>query len=164
MSDGVSIRPVRAGDGSALAGAWIEFGHYYASRDPIRFRSPEASGLAEWFESRIDQAHDLWFVAERSGAIVGFLEGQLLPPPDDADRLLMKENAEPSLMVTTLFVTEAERNHGVGRLLMRAAEEWGRERGATSAAVIAIADSPSAVPFYEAMAYRPNTIGFWKTL
>jgi GNAT superfamily N-acetyltransferase len=95
---------------------------------------------------------------------VRFLEGQLLPAPDDANRLLMKENAEPSLMVTTLFVTEAERNHRVGRLLMRAAEEWGRERGATSAAVIAIADSPSAVPFYEAMAYRANTIGFWKTL
>jgi GNAT superfamily N-acetyltransferase len=164
VGEEVSIRPVREGDGPALAEGWIEFGQYYASRDPIRFRVPEPSGLAEWFESRIGQDHGLWLVGERSGAIVGFLEGHLLPAPDDADRELMLENAEPSLMVTTLFVTETERHHGVGRLLMEAAEGWGRERGATSAAVIAIADSPLAVPFYEAMAYRHNTIGFWKTL
>jgi GNAT superfamily N-acetyltransferase len=77
----------------------------------------------------------------------------------------MRESAEPVLRVHTLFVTEAERGRGVGRSLMQAAETWGKERGATSAAVIAIADSPSAVPFYvNGMRFGQNTIGFWKEL
>ncbi|HEY6568255.1 MAG TPA: GNAT family N-acetyltransferase [Actinomycetota bacterium] len=164
MSDEVIIRSVRPGDGAALADRWVEFGRYYASRDPARFRVPEVEGLARWFGSRIDEPHDLWLVAERSGVIVGFLEARVWPAPDDASRQLMRELAEPSLHVTTLFVTERERGRGVGRSLMQAAEDWGREHGATSAAVIAIADSPLAVPFYAGMEYQQNTIGFWKTI
>ena len=77
----------------------------------------------------------------------------------------MKETAEPVLKVSSIFVAESERGRGVGRSLMEAAEAWGRTRGATSAAVVAIADSPSAVPFYSGgMGYRPNTLGFWKEL
>jgi len=164
VSDEFNIRSVRPGDGNAVAHSWVEFGQYYASRDPARFRVPEMEGLAEWFNSRIDAAHDLWLVAERAGKIVGFLEARLWPAPDDAARQLMKELSEPSLSVTTLFVTERERGHGVGRSLMQAAEDRGRGSGATSAAVIAIADSPLAVPFYAEMEYRQNTIGFWKPI
>jgi GNAT superfamily N-acetyltransferase len=156
---------VRTGDGAELAKRWIEFGRYYASRDATRFRVPADEGLAEWFETRIDGSDGLWLVAERSEAIVAFLEGDVWPAPDDAERLLMKEMAEPVLRVHTLFVTESERGRGVGRSLMAEAEACGRERGAASAAVIAIADSPLAVPFYrDAMSYRENTIGFWKSL
>jgi len=165
VSDQIDIRSVQLGDGSALADRWVEFGRYYASRDPVRFRVPGLEGLARWFDSRITEPHDLWLVAERSGVIVGFLEAQVLPAPDDADRQLMKELSEPVLRVNSLFVTEAERGHGVGRSLMQTAENWGREKGATSAAVIAIADSPPAVPFYlEGLKYQQNTIGFWKAL
>ena len=161
-SDEVVIRSVRPGDGSALADCWVEFGRYYESRDPVRFRVPGTEGLAQWFDARIDEPHDLWLVAERSGSVIGFLEAQVWPAPEDADRQLMKELSEPVLRVDSLFVTEAERGQGVGRSLMQAAENWGREQGATSAAVIAISDSPLAVPFYFGMDYRENTIGFWK--
>ena len=166
VSDHIEIRPVQPGDGNDLAERWIEFGRYYASRDPIRFRVPGAEGLAQWFDSRIEEESDyLWLVAERSGVIIAFLEGEVLPALEDADRQLMKEAAEPVLRVHSLFVTEAERGGGVGRSLMQAAETWGKQRGATSAAVIAIADSPSAVPFYiNGMRYQHNTIGFWKEL
>ena len=144
MEDKITIRPVRRGDGDALARCWTEFGRYYADRDPVRFRVPALEGLAEWFENRIDQPHGLWLIAERSGRVIAFVEAEVWPGADDAGYQLMRETAEPVLKVNTLFVVEPERGRGVGRSLMEAAEEWGRERGATSAAVIAIADSPSA--------------------
>jgi hypothetical protein len=68
VSDHIEIQPVQPGDGSDLAERWIEFGRYYASRDPTRFRVPGAEGLAQWFDSRIEEESDyLWLVAERSG-------------------------------------------------------------------------------------------------
>jgi GNAT superfamily N-acetyltransferase len=165
VDDEVVIRPARRGDGNALAGPWIEFGRYYADRDPVRFRVPAAEGLAEWFEGRIEQVHALWLVAERSGTVIAFVEAQVWPGADDADYQLMREVAEPVLKVNSLFVDKAECGRGIGKALMEAAEAWGKERGATSAAVVAIADSPSAVPFYvNGMGYESNTIGFWKLL
>lgn len=156
---------MRTGDGEPLAERWIEFGRYYESRDPSRFRVPGRAGLAEWFETRIDGSDGLWLVAERSGEIVGFLEADVSPAPDDAQRLLMHEMAAPVLRIHTLFVTATARGGGIGRSLMLTAETWGRQRGAASAAVIAIADGPLAVPFYrDTMSYRENTIGFWKPL
>jgi hypothetical protein len=86
VSDHITIRPVQPGDGSALAECWIEFGRYYASRDPVRFRVPGAEGLAQWFNSRIDESEDLWLVAERSGGIIAFLEGEVWPASEHADR------------------------------------------------------------------------------
>ena len=164
MDKEIAIRPARRGDGNILAGCWIEFGRYYADRDPIRFHVPDVEGLAEWFDERIDRSHELWLVAERTGAVVAFVEAQVWPA-EDPDRQLMRESAEPVLKVNSLFVTESERGQGIGRSLMAAAEEWGRDRGATSAAVVAIADSPLAVPFYtDGMGYQTNTIGFWKPL
>jgi GNAT superfamily N-acetyltransferase len=165
VDDEVEIRPARRGDGRALAACWIAFGRSYADVDPVRFRIPKADGLAEWFEDRIDRSDGLWLVAERAGRVFAFVEAQVWPGADDPDRELMREAAEPVLRVTSLFVAESERGRGVGRSLMEAAEAWGRTNGATSAAVVAIADSATAVPFYrDGMGYRPNTIGFWKEL
>ncbi len=68
-------------------------------------------------------------------------------------------------MVRALFVAEAERGRAIGHALISAVEEWGRSRGATHAAVIAMEDSPDAVGFYtRRMGYRPNSIGLWKRL
>jgi GNAT superfamily N-acetyltransferase len=163
VTDGIVIRPARRGDAPELADCWIEFGHYYADRDPVRFRVPEASGLSEWFEKRIEDSQDLWLVAERARRVIGFVEAQVWPAEDHPERHLMREAAEPVLKVSSVFVTEQERGHGIGRGLMQAAEAWGQEMGATSVAVVAIADSPSAVPFYtDGMGYQQNSIGFWK--
>ena len=69
MDDEVEIRVARGGDGEALAACWVEFGRYYAELDPLRFRVPNADGLAEWFEDRIDQPHGLSLVAARAGRV-----------------------------------------------------------------------------------------------
>ncbi len=165
MGDEITIRPVRRGDGDALARCWIEFGRYYAVRDPARFRVPRADGLAQWFEGRIGRPHGLWLVAERAERVVAFVEAEVWPRADDAEHQLMRESTEPVLKVSSLFVSERVRRRGIGRSLMEAAEAWGKEEGAACAVVVAIADSPSAVPFYtDRMGYGRNTVGLWKAL
>ena len=63
------------------------------------------------------------------------------------------------------MVREDERGVGVGTALMKAAEAWGKERGATRAIVIASLSSPAVVGFYEnRMKYDRKTVGFSKEL
>ena len=168
MGSDIEIRPARVADAQDLADAWRAFGRYYADIDPDQFRVPDAEGLPDWFESRLeeDRGDDtLWLVAQRGQRVIGFVEAQIWPPSEDAARHLMKEVAEPILKVDSIMVLEDERGAGVGTALMRAAESWGRERGATRAVVISYANGPSSVPFYEQrMRYERHTLGFVKPL
>ena len=77
----------------------------------------------------------------------------------------MREVADPILKVDSLMVLEDERGAGVATALMRAVEDWGIERGATRAVVIASLSSAAAVGFYEnRMRYERKTVGFSKPL
>ena len=167
MAD-LEIRAARVDDADGLADAWRAFGRYYADIDPQLFRVPEAEGLPAWFDSRLreDRGDDtLWLVAERDGRVVGFVQAQIWPPAEDADRHLMREVSEPILKVDSIMVMADERGAGIGTALMSAAETWGRERGATRAVVISYANSPSSIPFYEErMGYERHTVGFLKPL
>ena len=97
--------------------------------------------------------------------MVGFVQAQIWPPAEDADRHLMREVSEPILKVDSIMVMADERGAGIGTALMSAAETWGRERGATRAVVISYANSPSSIPFYEErMGYERHTVGFLKPL
>jgi GNAT superfamily N-acetyltransferase len=52
---------------------------------------------------------------------------------------------EPILKVDSLMVLEDSRGAGIATALTRTVEDWGRERGATSAVVIASLSSSAAV-------------------
>ena len=166
--DGLSLRPAEADDAEALSECWIEFGRYYADESPDRFRVPAREGLSGWIAREIEQSRlrdELWLVAEKDETIVGFIRAAIWAPAPDADRQIMREVSEPLLKINSLFVDAAARRTGVGTALMDAATDWGRERGATQAVVIAFAGDEPAVSFYEArMRYERNTIGFWRRL
>jgi GNAT superfamily N-acetyltransferase len=168
VAERFEIRAAGAGDSSSLADLWREFGRFYVELDEAEFRIPDDEGLAEWFASRLvkDEDEDAsWLVAERKGRVVGFVCARIWRPVDDADRQLMREVAEPILKVDSLMVPEDERGAGVATGLMRAVEDWGIERGATRAIVIASLSSSAAVGFYEnRMRYERKTVGFSKPL
>jgi GNAT superfamily N-acetyltransferase len=168
MTDRIDIRGATIDDASSLADAWTQFGRYYSELDPRQFRTPDADGLSAWFAARLDEDRDddfLWLVAERDRALVGFVEAQIWRPAEDARRQLMREADEPILKVDSIMVVEEARSLGVGTALMRAAEAWGRGRGATRSVVVSYAHSPSSVPFYEdRMGYERNTVGISKKL
>lgn len=168
MSDPYAIREARAEDAGGVAALWREFGRDYADIDPVRFREPAAEGLERWMEARIDRERDpdaLWLVAESDGGLVGFAQGRIWHPADDAERQLMTDAGETVLKVDSVMVSGQWRRRGVATSLMRAVEAWGIDRGATEAVVVASSDSDSALPFYERrMGYGRTSIGFWKRL
>lgn len=89
------------------------------------------------------------FVAEASeGAIIGFLEVGLRSHADSCDP------AQPVGFVEGWFVREDRRHQGVGRALMRAAEDWARLQGAIEMASDSWITHEDAHRAHEAMGFE----------
>lgn len=83
-------------------------------------------------------------VAERAGAVVGMVTLQLL---------VSTAEGGPSGLLEDMVVGEAARGEGLGRRLLRAAERWGRGRGATRFQLLADSGNGAALAFYERMGW-----------
>jgi GNAT superfamily N-acetyltransferase len=89
---------------------------------------------------------------------------RLEAPVPDPEAQLVLDATEVRLFVDGLVVEKAFRRRGVGTRLMRAAEDWGRSRGARLALLDTWGESPQSVPFYERLGYTPRSIRFRKPL
>lgn len=158
----VQIRRARKEDAAALAQIHLENCRYYAELDPEAFQVPTEDGLVEWFGSFLegsDNADELNLVAEVRGEVTGMLEARLESPVGSAERQLARELQETRLFVDFVGVRPDQWRSGVGSLLMEAAEDWGRSRGATIAALDTYMRSPVSVPFYEeGLGYQRHSI------
>lgn len=165
---GVSIRAPRRADAPSLARIWVDTCAYYAEMDADAFQVPDPDGLVEWFESLLErppQDDHLNIVAEIGQDVVGSLDAKILEPLETADRQMLRELGEPRLYIQALVVDRAHWRRGVGTALMRAAEDWARQRGATRAALDTYMRSPVSVPFYERrMGYSRRSITLHKRL
>jgi len=146
----------------------MEFGRYYAALDPAMFRVPDEEGLEGWIRTAIGGPADadrLWLVADVDDTVQGYVQAEIARPGPDARWELLADLRQSVLRVLALFVFEGDRREGIATDLMRAAESWAKERGATRVFLNTYAHSPSAVPFYEArMGYAANIAGYWKQL
>ena len=161
------IRPPRAGDGAGLAQSWLDAGIYYSQLAPELFQIPEEEGLAASFEEGLlkTPSDELFLVAEYSGQAVGFIEAAIEPPLPTAARQFVRDLAVSRLNIHALVVQRAYWRHGIGRQLLTAAEEWGRNGGARIALLDTFSESPISVPFYEQrMGYRRRSIHYHKLL
>jgi len=146
----------------------MEFGRYYAALDPTLFQVPDEDGLDGWIRTAIVGPPDddrLRLVAEIDDTVQGYVQAEIARPGPDARWELLADLRQSVLRVLALFVFEGDRREGIATELMRAAESWAEERGATRAFLNTYAHSPSAVPFYERqMGYAPHIAGYWKQL
>ncbi|MFD0632498.1 GNAT family N-acetyltransferase [Catenulispora yoronensis] len=101
--------------------------------NPHTFQVPTAEGLAEWLDERMafyqDSQELLSLVAEVDGVVIGTLTAVLHEPSETAVRQVQTDLGRRRLHIDNLGVAGSHRRAGVGSALMRAAEEWGRERG-----------------------------------
>jgi GNAT superfamily N-acetyltransferase len=120
---------------------------------PELFRVPDEEGLAEFFERAIveDSARSdfLALVAEIDGEVAGYLEAQLLPPLETARWQSGPDLARTRLHINALGTAQEFQRRGIATKLVEAAEEWGRDHGATVATCDTWIDSPMSVPFWE---------------
>ena len=122
----VTIRPAEKRDTPALGrlGAMLMHAHY--AFDPQRFLAPgesSESGYARFLGSVLDSPDDRVFVADDDGVVAGYVYVALEP-------LSWKELRGPAGFIHDVAVAEDRRRAGIAEMLMRAAIDWLRERGA----------------------------------
>jgi aminoglycoside 6'-N-acetyltransferase I len=87
------------------------------------------------------------FVAEQNGVILGFLEAGLRSTADGCDLSC------PVGYVEGWYVVESRRGQGIGRALLRAAENWAREQGCREMASDADIDNTLSHRVHEASGF-----------
>jgi GNAT superfamily N-acetyltransferase len=108
---------------------------------------------------------EIALVAEIDGQVVGYLEARLEPPMEDARFQSNPDLGETRLFINYLVTAQAFWRRGVGTRLVKAAEEWGRSRGAAVAVCDTHVDSPVSIPFWEErMGYRRRAVILRKPL
>jgi GNAT superfamily N-acetyltransferase len=165
---GITVRPLRPGDGQGLARAWIDAGRYYAALAPETFQVPDSEGLAAYLERSEafeDRPDVLRVVAEVEGRVVGAATGRLEPALEAARFQLQRQLGEPRLIIDAVVVEEAYRRRGIGERLMTALEDWGRRRGAVVALLDTYPESALSLPFFqERMGYRRRSVRLTRRL
>jgi len=162
-----TVRDARPSDARDLARAWIDAGRYYAALDPRRFQVPYETGLVDWLAralARPREENEIWLVVEIGERIVGDVVASLAAPAADAEYQLMRDVGETVLRIDAVAIAEADRRRGAGTELMRAAEAWGRERGASRVFLTTDLRSDLSIPFYERLGFERVSVGFWKSL
>jgi GNAT superfamily N-acetyltransferase len=123
----VQIRPIRAGDAAAATVLCTQLG----------YPAEEAAVLARMTQIA-DDAHRTILVACLDDVVVGWID-------------LSVEyhlQSEPAALIGGLIVAESVRNHGIGRQLCKAAEDWTRARGVRRLRVRSNAIRERAHAFY----------------
>jgi ribosomal protein S18 acetylase RimI-like enzyme len=166
MAD-VEVREATVADAGAMAGLWRDTGEHLAALEPDVFQVPEADGLSDFFRgllSRPRPADVARLVATAGGDVVGAVQAHVENPVDFAGFQVQRQLARHRLYVDSLAVAQSARRRGVGRLLMTAIEEWGRDRGAMHVVLDTFARSPLSVPFYRHLGYEEHAIIFHRAL
>ncbi len=127
-----TVRPATAADAERIAALFTDEGYPAGPSDIVE-------RLA-----RFDSPYSRVLVADHDGEVLGFVAVHALPRFEHSDRVVR---------IMALVVDAAVRERGVGRLLMEAAEDLGREVGAAFAEVTAGHHRPDARRLYEEIGY-----------
>jgi GNAT superfamily N-acetyltransferase len=163
----IRLRKVRDGDADDLAMAWRDQSEVYAALDPDLFVVPDVEGLGPWLveglASQADRDRRLVLVADIDGQAAGFLVAAVIPPHAAADRQSQRDLARARVQIEALAVQRAYWRRGVGSRLLRAAEDWARNRGALTISAQAFVRGP-AHEFLNEQGYAPQATVFGKRL
>ena len=156
MSDAavnIAIRPAVAEDADGITRVYLESAEYHARLDPERYAIPDMEVISARYREGRQHPPDagvnaVTLVAELSGEIVGFVDARLDHSPDPMHRQI-------TYCHTVEFAVSSRHQHqGIGRRLLLAAEDWGRERDAEYASLEYLAPNTRASIFYQRSGYR----------
>ena len=155
MSDSIVIRAAVEGDCDFITGlvtSLLEFGSpAWEDKDAL------APGFSEAL-ARAVRAQDLRsavLIAEQTdGTRLGFSEMKVVEDVTGVERA----------HVADLAVTDTARRAGVGMALMKAAEQWARDRGLPVLSLDVWSANERGQAFYERLGYRSESLHLIKTL
>ena len=154
----IEIRPAVPEDADGIARAFLESAEYHAQLDAERYSIPATETISERYrEGRQHPSQAgreaVTLVAVDSDGVVGFLDAHLEQSPDPMHRAIIYCH------IAEIAVRSGHRNEGIGRRLLRAAEDWGRRFGAEFALLEYHAANKRASLFYqERMGYSAASI------
>ncbi|MFC8732340.1 GNAT family N-acetyltransferase [Luteimicrobium sp. NPDC057192] len=128
---------VRAARGRDIDAVWPLVADFAVTATPTR------AGFERGFGAAVARPDLRVLVAEEGGVVVGYLLAQL-------EATFFADG--PVAWVQEVMVAEDRRGSGTGRALVRAAEDWARDAGATSVSLA----SRRAGGFYEALGYAAS--------
>ena len=121
--------------------------------DPRRFlhvEHPEA-GYGRFLVSQLSNPNSLVMVAERAGAVVGYVFADVEPTN-------WMELRGPCGVVQDVYVDESARGLGAGRALMYAAIGWVRSKGRGQVVLMTKTRNENAQRLFGALGFRPTMI------
>lgn len=148
------IRPAARTDLAALGRLGAVLMHTHYAFDPQRFLAPgddPEGGYATFLATQLDRPDAIVFVAERGGALIGYVYAGL-------ERLSWKELRGPAGFIHDVVVDDSARRSGVARQLLQAAVDWLRGRGAPRVMLWTASQNTTAQNVFDAMGFRPTMI------
>jgi ribosomal protein S18 acetylase RimI-like enzyme len=139
-------------------GAHLMRVHYEFDRQ--RFVAPTGNperGYAHFLGTQIDADGAAVFVAERGGAVLGYVYAGIEP-------FSWKELRDEAGFVPDVVVDEASRRAGVAAALMEAAVEWVRAQGVRSVMLWTAAPNDGAQRLFERLGFRRTMIEMTRDL
>jgi GNAT superfamily N-acetyltransferase len=154
------IRRAAEQDVAALGrlGALLMQTHYRF--DPQRFLAPGTgaeAGYARFLRSQLRDDDVVVFVAEKEGAVVGYVFAGLEP-------LSWKELRDACGFIHDVVVDEAGRRAGMATALIEAAVEWLRSRGAPRVILWTADRNAPARRLFERLGFRPTMVEMTREL
>lgn len=149
----VAIRAATARDLDALLPIIDEVDALHREHLPHVFQDPHGPprDRAYLLELLADESYEV-FVAEVEGEIVGFVQVNIRETPPIPILVPRRVAA-----VENLAVREEFRRMGIGRALMRHAQRWAEELGASEIELTVFEFNQAAVSFYHSLGYAASS-------
>jgi len=133
------IRRAEAADLESVAVLFDAYRQFYE-------QPADLDAAREYMHARMTQGESTVFVYESDdGSLLGFV--QLYPTYCSVE-------ARPILVLYDLFVAESARRSGVGRALMEAAQDYGREQGVSRLDLSTAVDNLAGQALYESLGWE----------
>jgi ribosomal protein S18 acetylase RimI-like enzyme len=150
----VMIRRATSADLEPLGrlGALLMRTHYAFDRQRFLAPGDDPEGGYAWFlETQLSDADVAVFVADRAGAIVGYIYVGL-------EKMSWRELRGPAGFIHDIVVDESARQTGVARALLSAAIDWLREQGAPRVMLWTATQNDRAQRLFEAAGFRRTMV------
>jgi GNAT superfamily N-acetyltransferase len=156
-SDGVEVRAADCGDGPFISGladrlAAVSRLPWLPAEATDRFA---AGGCAEAVRAIGQPGHVVLIAADGAGRRLGFLHACL-------ERSVF--TGEQAGYVSTVVVAASAAGAGVGRRLMRGAEQWARQQGCAVMTLEVFGQNAAARAVYQRLGYQEQTLKLAKPL
>lgn len=149
----VTVRPARASDADALGrmgGALVRQHHGF---DPERFMLPDdvEAGYRWWLSKEMKAKEAVVLVAERDGEVIGYVYGRVEP----RDWSSLRDRCGG---FHDIWVDEAARGLGAGRLLAEALVKRFTELGVPRVILMTATKNEGAQKFFARLGWRPTMV------